>query len=203
MQMAFSPILAEIDIPEIIAVVVAFLYGLFWLFKKLAEGKEEQRRIAERGRARGAEEEEDDESYIADEQQVRSFLDTLGVEPEPPHQPQPTHPPMPPPAQPGRPPQRQPQGLLRAEPEPLLLEPPPPSAAQPEQPEEAYVFGAGPIAPAPGVKRLLADTEQEPARKTMSPAERLAFPQLAPLQRAIILSDILGHRPGPHRHGRR
>jgi len=49
----------------------------------------------------------------------------------------------------------------------------------------------------------VADAERELARKTTSPADRLAFPQLAPLQRAIILSDILAGRPGPHRHGRR
>jgi len=165
MQMAFSPFLADSDIPGIITVVAAFLYGLFWLFRKLAEGKEQQRQIDKRGRARETEEEEGDESYIADEHEVQRFLETLGVEaeprPEPQRRPQPTHPPMPPPAQPGRPPQMPPQRPLQPEPEPLLLAPAPPAPprpaqprrrparqAQPPQPKEAYTFGTGPTLPA-------------------------------------------------------
>lgn len=215
--MAFSPFLADSDIPGIITVIAVFLSGLYWLFRKLAESKDRQRQIAERERIGETEEEEGDESYIADEHEVQRFLETLGVEaeprPEPPRRPQPTQPPMPPPAQPGQPPQRPPRRPLQPEPEPLLLEPPPPRPApprrrparqlQPAEPEETYTFGAGPTALALAGKRLVADAEQEPARKTTSLADRLAFPHLAPLQRAIILSDILGGRPGPHRHGRR
>jgi len=215
MQIAFSPYLADSDIPGLITVIAAFLYGLYWLFRKLAEAKEQQRQIDERERTGRTEEEEEDENYIADEHEVQRFLETLGVEaeprPEPPRRPQPTQPPMPPPAQPGQPPQPPPRGPLQPEPEPLLLgprpAPPPPRPrparqVQPAQPEETYTFGTGPTKLAPTAKRQVADAEQGPARKTTSPADRLAFPQLAPLQRAIILSDILGHRPGPHRHGR-
>ncbi|MFH1730684.1 MAG: hypothetical protein ABIF82_03405 [Planctomycetota bacterium] len=222
MQIAFSPYLADSDIPGLITVIAAFLYGLYWFFRKMAESKEEQRRTAERERTRGTEEEEeDDESYIADEQEVRRFLETLGVEaeprPEPPRRPQPTQPPMPPPAQPGRPPQLRPQRPFQAEPEPLLLEPPPPrpmpaQQAQPAEPEEAYSFGSGPSEPAAAklpraagrvVKRQVTKENREAACDAVSPAGRLEFPQLGPLQRAIILSDILVRRPGPHRHGRR
>ena len=222
--MAFSPYLAESDIPGIITVIAAFLYGLYWFFRKMAESKERERQLDERKRTRerGPEEEEEDENYVADEQEVRRFLDTLGVEaeprPEPPRRPQPTQPAMPPPAQPGRPPQRplQPEPLLlesaRPKPRPAPPQPEPRQRVQPEQPEEAYVFGAGPTEPAATklpqatgrvVKRQVTKEKQEAARGAASPADRLAFPHLTPLQRAIILSDILGRRPGPHRHGRR
>ena len=216
-------LLADAGAGEVIAFIVALLYGAVWLFRKMAENKEQQRRAADRQRDRqdaSEEDEEDDEDYAADDQQVRRFLETLGVQaearPVPPRPPQPTRPATV--NAPGRPPQRR----LQPEPEPPVLaaapvapEPPPvaprprarPAQKQTEaqqlEPEQEYAFGSPAARPdhpetpqTSAAHRHVAAAQKAMVSKVASAADRLALPQLTPLQRAIVLSDILGRRPG-------
>ena len=162
------PILAEVDTESLIAVVVMLLYGLFWLLKRVAESKQQQQRLAEGG---SSAEEEEEEVYVADEDEVKRFLEGMGVkqrepgpqrpaQPSAPGRPPTERPPQPAPAggqYPGRSPQRpqpqparpalvarQPQLVATARPAPPPK--PKPAATQARRPEpapaqEEYTFG--------------------------------------------------------------
>ena len=206
--------LAETDTGAIVTIVAAVLYGAFRLIRWLAESKDQERRAANRERRRETgeteKEEEAPEKYVADETEVRRFLETLGV--QPPARPEPETPQPPRPAPPGPPP-RPPQRTLQVEPEPPVLaaapSAPPPRprrARQPApmpEPAEAYTFGSPSAKPdhpeqaqTSAAHRHVAEVKQVSARKAATAEDRLTFPHLPPLQRAIILSDILGRRPG-------
>lgn len=218
-------LLAESDTGTVITFIVALLYGAFWLIRKLAANKEQQRQIADKERDHGDasdQDEKDEESYVAGKDQVRRFLETLGMQAEAKPE-RPPQPPRPPTADaPGRPPQRR----LQAEPEPPALaaaplapEPPPTPRPQvrpakrhapPPEPEEKYVFGSPsakpdhPETPLTSVAhRHVPEAELPQPAEAASPADLLAFPHLPPLQRAIVLCDILGRRPGTPGRSRR
>jgi len=206
--------LAEAGNGEVIAIVVAVLVGAARLIWWLADSKGKERRAARKERRQEtgeAEKEEAPERYVADETEVRRFLETLGVQAQPPRPPE--APRRAPPGPPPRPPQR----TLQVEPEPLELtaapsapQPPPRPQARPAskpaptpEPAEAYTFGSPSAKPdhpehaqTSAAHRHVAEAKKVSARKVVTAEDRLAFPHLPPLQRAIILSDILGRRPG-------
>lgn len=192
-------VLADVDVDAIVTIVILALGGLYWLLKKLAEAKDQERqRPARNGKAV----QEEDEGYAADNQEVQRFLESLGAKPDaaprqPPPRPQPVRPPQRPPAPP------------RPAPEPK-----PAYTAAPQE-EEQYVFGtqvAAPAAPRPTplvrpAQRLgkLAPGRPaaEAARAKALLEDRLAFPRLSTMQRAIILSHLLERKRGPHKLLRR
>ena len=227
--LSYVPVIAETDLELVIGFIVALLYGAFWLIRKMGESKGQQQRLAERDRERkNAKNEEAPGGYVADDQQVRQFLETLGTQaeakPAPPRAPQPARPA--PANAPGRPPQRR----LQPKPEPPLLAaatpvtPEPPAAAprpkaraargqrqaQQLEPEQEYAFGSPAARPdhpetpqTSDVHRHVAAAQRPQASEAAAPADPFAFPKLTPLQRAIVLSDILGRRPGTPGRSRR
>ena len=188
MQLSHTVTLAAVDTGEIVGIVVFVLYGLFWLFRKLAESKEQQR-LAEQKRQKQAGGDEQTE-YAADEEQVRRFLESLGARQAPTEQPPP--PPGPPPSRPPQPPQPEPVILRPVREKPRAPAPPPRPAPAPRKPARAPE-------PEPMAKPM-AEQEPEPLSvRRAAPSESLALPWLPPLQKAVVLSKILQRRRGPHR----
>ena len=207
--------IAALDVGEIVGVIVLFLYGLFWLLRRIAEGKEQERRLAEKRKAQGETKEEGkEEVYIADEEEVKRFLQTLGAGPT--HEPEPPARPAPRPVQqPSRPSARPPRRPLRPEPvlgvarpQPPRPKPEAPAAPAPQlEPAEAeYQFGSAvqdderphPPKPWPRPKEPTPAPETA-ARPGAALEDRLKFPQLSGLQRAVVLSEILQRKRGPYR----
>jgi len=185
MQFFHAVTVAAVDTGEIVGIVVFGLYGLFWLFRRRAESKEQQR-LAEKKRLKQAGGDEQAE-YAADEEQVRQFLESLGARQAPVEQP---------PPRPGPPPSRPPE----PRPEPVILRPvreAPRAPTPPPRPTPARQEPARSPEPAPKPSAAQAAT---PLKATEDvPGDPLAFPSLAPLQRAVVLSEILQRRRGPHR----
>ncbi len=199
--------IATIDTGEIIGVLVFFLYGLFWLFRRLANAKEQQKRRAV-GESAGPEQEkaEKEDVYVANEEKVLQFLETLGAKPSPERKPEP---------RPAQYPGRQPQRPERPEPARRMPQPVERRVRPPQEPppiarrvlasngREPYEFGAETSAmqPAPARRReeaLKAAPEAEVAPPP-TVGERLALPRLSQLKRAVVLSEILQRKRGPHR----
>jgi len=192
-------ILADVDVDAIVTVVILALGGVYWLLKKLAEAKDQERqRPARNGKAV----QEEEGGYAADDEEVHRFLESLGAKPDaaprqPPPRPQPVRPPQRPPAPP------------RPAPEPK-----PAYTAAPQE-EEEYVFGTqGPAPPAPRptprvqpVQRAAKPAPERPATEAARAKalleDRLAFPRLSTMQRAIVLSHLLERKRGPHKPLRR
>jgi len=189
MQLFHTVTLAGVDTGEIVGIVVFVLYGLFWLFRKLAESKEQQR-LAEQQRQQpqGQDEETD---YVADEEQVRRFLESLGARQAQVQQPQPK--PGPPPSRPPAPPP----------PEPVVLRPVPKAPRAParaHRPPPARPEPTRAPRPAPTAKVMTEEKEAEPpGLQKAAPVDPLALSWLPSLQRAVVLSEILQRRRGPHR----
>jgi hypothetical protein len=189
-------LLAAIDTGEVVGVIIAVLYGLYWLLRKLGESQQQPP---------PATKEPERQTFTADEEQVQQFLESLGATPAQtspqPARPQPARPPRAPaPSRPPAPPPR---------PEPaemtVALTPMPPL-----EPQREYAH-ARPVPKPPKLPpRFVAEPKRAPKPPTLpsepravtAPAQRLAFPRLAPLKRAVVLAEILPRRRGPHRFAR-
>jgi hypothetical protein len=230
--------IAAVDIDSIVTVIIFFLAGVFWLLRRLADAQEQRRRQAARSGEADREEEQEGKGYHADEDEVRKFLQSLGMQPETTRQeqeptPAPTQAPGRPPGhpqrpsqptrttqQPGRPPERPSTPTSRPAPEQPAARRPRPrpkpaghhtaakmagQSAKPKQvasrtprqtPPPERPFGAP--EPHPSERRA---TEPTPAQeKEHRTAGLLEFSGLPPLQRAVVLSEILPRKRGPHRH---
>ena len=175
-------VLASTD--EVVAVVVLILGGLFWLIRRLAETREEAKKESPGLRREPLEQPRpDEEPELSQEEQVRRFFRSLGVE-----VPQREPPAQPPPAPPPRP--------ARVIPRPSTPKPYTPEPPMPAEAESISTPLAESIARMEMVKS--SRTLRQDARAADS-EERLALPWLSPLQRAVVLTEILPRRPGPHR----
>ncbi len=214
-------LLANVDLEALFFLVVIVLYGVFWLFKRMAETKsaqERQRQLEERRREAGEEQEDEGEVvHVADETQVQQFLRELGLkkEEEPAERPKQT-----PPQRPAPPPQRPPRRKQAEKPQPQVRlserQAPPPlqkpaAVGRPGESRPTYQFGSQ----AKAVKRRSDRAKKKQAEsQKVHPGEvdirmpgedkqpvtdRLAFGRLPPLQRAIVLTEVLPRRRGPHR----
>jgi len=182
MQLFHTMTLAAAGAGEVVTIIVFVLSGIYWLFRKLAESKEQQQ-MAEQQRQKQASGDEQTD-YVADEEQVRRFLESLGARQAPVEQP----PPGPPPSRPPEP-----------RPEPVIMRPVrevPRAPARTHRPPPAPT----PATEAEPMPKTLVERQVEPpqAQKT-APVEPLALSWLAPLQRAVVLSEILQRIRGPHR----
>jgi outer membrane biosynthesis protein TonB len=128
------------------------------------------------------------------------------------------------PVQPPQQPARPVRAVAPPPPPPIPQPRPQPRRVAPPKPEPEYRFGtAEPLPkPAPAAQRVQARKPPTTARQaqqakaargpkehkaattvrsaeTRSPEERLEFAQLSPLQRAVVLREVLDRRRGPHR----
>jgi hypothetical protein len=171
----FCPIpLADADVGGIVTLVIVVLGGVLWLLRRLGE--------SQTGSSQQQRPQQQDEGYQAGEEQVRRFFESIGVQ---------TARPTPLPAsgsgQPAKPAAR-------------------PGKRQPQRPAAEPAATSAPVMSEKHMDELaksLERAESMQARKAKAHIEavvdRLSFPQLTPLQRAIVLSEIVSRRRGPHR----
>ena len=175
-------VLASTD--EVVTVVVLILGGLFWLIRRLAETREEAKKESPGLRREPLEQPRpDEEPALSQEDQVRRFFQSMGVEVpqrEPPAQPQPAPPPRP--AQ-----------VIRRPPTARPYAPEPPMPAEAESISKPLAESAVSMEMVKSSRTLKQDA------RAADSEERLALPWLSPLQRAVVLTEILPRRSGPHR----
>ena len=154
-----SVFLAEVDFAEVVGVIIALLYGGIWLFRRIAESHQQKAPAAAVPKVAAA---------ISDEEAMRRFFSSLGVDQKAQAE-QILPPPRPKPA-------RRPKAR--------------PQAAQAQVREGDYLAHEA-AQPFTDIKQIAPEIKTV---KRVQARDRLEFPKFTPLQRAIVMSEIIGRR---------